>query len=105
MKTSRFAPAKNVYEVDQELGGGELSLSVCPGWEIDLQEKKNKQIKQISGGITRGHGYKSNSTMHDTTNYALDIKLSPPRRLPLGIPIKIAIIVQIQKRAGNDGKR
>ena len=23
--------AKNVYEVDQELGGGELSLSACPG--------------------------------------------------------------------------
>ena len=32
--------AKNVYVVDQELGGGELSLSACAGWGIDLQERK-----------------------------------------------------------------
>ena len=29
-----------MYEVDQALRGGELSLSVCPGWEIDLQKRK-----------------------------------------------------------------
>ena len=31
--------------------------------------------------------------------------LSPPTRLPLGIPIKIAIIKKNRKRAGHDGKR
>ena len=31
--------------------------------------------------------------------------LSPPTRLPLGIPIKIAIIEKNRKRAGDDGKR
>ena len=31
--------------------------------------------------------------------------LSPPQRLPLGIPIKISIIDKNRKRAGNDGKR
>ena len=30
--------------------------------------------------------------------------LSPPRRLPLGIPTKIAIIEKNIKRAGDDGK-
>ena len=29
--TDKKDVAKNVYEVDQELGGGELSLSMCPG--------------------------------------------------------------------------
>ena len=33
-----------MYEVDQALRGGELSLSVCPGWEIDLQKRKELQI-------------------------------------------------------------
>ena len=43
-----------MYEVDQELKGGELSLSVCPGWEIDLQERKKMQIP---GGVPwRGGG-------------------------------------------------
>ena len=37
-----------MYEVDQELKGGELSLSVRPGWEIDLQERKKMQIP---GGV------------------------------------------------------
>ena len=37
-----------MYEVDQALRGGELSLSVCPGWEIDLQERKKMQIP---GGV------------------------------------------------------
>ena len=31
--------------------------------------------------------------------------LSPPQRLPLGSPIKIAIIEKNRKRAGHDGKR
>ena len=31
--------------------------------------------------------------------------LFPPQRLPLGIPIKIAIIRKNRKRAGSDGKR
>ena len=39
-----------MYEVDQALRGGELSLSVCPGWEIDLQKRKKLQIP---GGVPR----------------------------------------------------
>ena len=43
-----------MYEVDQELKGGELSLSVCPEWEKDLQERKKMQIP---GGVPwRGGG-------------------------------------------------
>ena len=42
---------KNVYEVDQELGGRELSISACPRWEIDLQERKEIQIP---GGMPGG---------------------------------------------------
>ena len=62
MKTCRFAfvrikkdVAKRVYEVDQELGGGELSLFVCPGWGIDLPEIKKLQIPEgvpVGGMIT-----------------------------------------------------
>ena len=37
-----------MYEVDQALRGGELSLSVCLGWEIDLQKRKELQIP---GGV------------------------------------------------------
>ena len=43
--------AKNVYKVDQELGGGELSLSA------------RKKKRQIPGGVPGGHGY----TMHYKT--------------------------------------
>ena len=42
-----------MYEVDQALRGGELSLSVCPGWEIDLQKRKELQIP---GGVPWGEG-------------------------------------------------
>ena len=49
--------AKNVYEVYQELGGGELSLSECPG--VGNKPPRNKQKLQIPGGVPgRGHGYK-----------------------------------------------
>ena len=37
---------KIVYEVDQELGGGELSL----GWGIDLRERKNCKCLLGGGG-------------------------------------------------------
>ena len=47
--------AKNVYVVGQKLGGGELSLSACPGVGIDLQKRK---ILQIPGGVPGGDGYK-----------------------------------------------
>ena len=43
---------KNIYEVDQELGGGELSLSACRGWGIDLPPRKKKKLQ-----IPRGGGY------------------------------------------------
>ena len=36
---------------------------------------------------------------------SLGFVLSPPQRLPLGIPIKISIIDKNRKRAGDDGKR
>ena len=53
--TDKKDVANNVYEVDQELGGGELSLFVCPGWGIDLQERKKLQIP---GGVPGGgHDY------------------------------------------------
>ena len=42
--------AKNVYVVDQKLGGGELSLSVCPGGGIDLQEKKKGKYPRVCAG-------------------------------------------------------
>ena len=49
--------AKNVYEVHQELGGGELSLSEYPG--VGNKPPRNKQKLQIPGGVPgRGHGYK-----------------------------------------------
>ena len=38
--TDKKDVAKNVYKVNQELGGGELSLSVFPGVGIDHQERK-----------------------------------------------------------------
>ena len=39
------------------------------------------------------------------TTVSTSLRLSPPQRLPLGIPIKISIIDNNRKRAGNDGKR
>ena len=54
VETSRCAFArnkdvpKNVYEVDQEVGGGELSLSLCPG-------EGNKKIANFRG-CARGWG-------------------------------------------------
>ena len=41
---------KNIYEVDQELGGGELSLSACRGWGIDLPPRKKKKLQIPRGG-------------------------------------------------------
>ena len=37
--------AKNIYEVNRELGGGELSLSTCPGvGNRLLREKKIENL-------------------------------------------------------------
>ena len=50
--------AKNIYMVvDQELGGGELSLSTCPG--VGNRPPRKKKM-QIPGGVPGGHGYKYN---------------------------------------------
>ena len=46
--------AKNVYEVDQELGVGESSLSVCPG------VGNRPPIKKKNATPRGGHGYKYN---------------------------------------------
>ena len=56
MKTCRFAfvdVAKNICEVGQELGGGELSLSTCPGVG-NRPPKKKKEGK--SPGVCPGGG-------------------------------------------------
>ena len=41
----------------------------------------------------------------DQNTFDAILWLSPPQRLPLGIPTKIAIIEKNRKRAGHDGKR
>ena len=53
--------AKNIsVVVDQELGGGELSLSVCPA--VGNRPPTKKKILQIPGGVPgeggRVHGFK-----------------------------------------------
>ena len=56
MKTSRSAFVRkkgvpeNVYEVDKELGGGELSLSMCPGVGNRPPRKKKMQMPGPGGG-------------------------------------------------------
>ena len=67
MKTSRFAFVrnkkmypKNVYEVDQQLGGGVWSLSACPG--VRNKSLRKKKIVNHRRGCARGgggHGDKS----------------------------------------------
>ena len=47
------------YEVNQELGGRELSPSACPGWGIDHQERKKITNGGGGGGYAAwvgGHG-------------------------------------------------
>ena len=54
--------AKNVYEIDQELGGGELPLSTCPGvGNRPARKKKVANAQGYAGGGGGGeHGYMSN---------------------------------------------
>ena len=61
VKTSRFALVRikkmyprNVHEVDLELGGGELSLSACPGVRNRPPRKKTLQIP--GGSLPEGEG-------------------------------------------------
>ena len=44
--------AKNIYEVNQELGGGELSLSACP--RVGNRPLRNKKIKNPWGCVGGG---------------------------------------------------
>ena len=37
--------AKNIYEVNRELGGGELSLSACPG--VGNRPLRKKKIENL----------------------------------------------------------
>ena len=53
------------YEVDQELGGREFSLSACPGVR---NRPPGKKKLQIPGGMPEGHGYKSNWTVWTSVN-------------------------------------
>ena len=49
--TDKKDVAKNVYEVDQELGGRELSLSVCPG----VRNRPPRKKKEVNPrGCARG---------------------------------------------------
>ena len=57
--------AKNVYEIDQELGSGELPLSTCPGVGNRPARKKNKyKSPGGGGGVFGGDGNRSNSNMY-----------------------------------------
>ena len=49
---------KNVCKVDLELGGGELSLSVCPG--VGNRPPRKKKMANTRGCARGGgrHGYK-----------------------------------------------
>ena len=47
---------KYVYEVDQELWGGELSLFACPG--VGNRPPRNKKLANPRG-MPRGHGNRS----------------------------------------------
>ena len=47
----KMYPQKHAYELDQELGGGELSLSTRRGWEIDHQDREKLQMPE---GMPRG---------------------------------------------------
>ena len=59
-----------------------------------LDESSNPRIKRL---------YKE-KTFAPRVFHSVSV-LSPPQRLPLGIPIKISIIEKNRKRAGDDGKR
>ena len=44
--------AKNIYEVNQELGGGELSLSACP--RVGNRPLRKKKIENPWGCVRGG---------------------------------------------------
>ena len=69
--TDKKDVAKNVYKVDLELGGGELSLSVCPGVGNRPPRKKKMANTQgcapgVGGGGARG------AWLQVKLNHALD---------------------------------
>lgn len=45
---------KNVYEIDQELGGGELPLSMCPG--MGNRPARKKKVANSQGYAREGGG-------------------------------------------------
>ena len=53
--------AKNVYEIDQELGGGELPISMCPGVGNRPARKKKVANAQVYAGGGGGGKIKKNS--------------------------------------------
>ena len=46
--------AKNVYEIDQELRGGELPLSMCPG--VGNRPARKKKVANAQGYAGGGGG-------------------------------------------------
>ena len=51
--SKRDVPPKNTHELNQELGGGELYLSVCPG--VGNRQPRKKKIAN-PGGMLGGGG-------------------------------------------------
>ena len=60
--------AKNVYEIDQELGGGELPLSTCPG--VGNRPARKKKVANAQG-YAGGGGGEGGTWLHVKFNQAL----------------------------------
>ena len=90
--------AGGVRETGEERAGSGISMMAGSGREIP----KGK-LPLI---VTAHHPVKeTNPTKFLDFHLTFSKALSPPQRLPLGIPIKISIIEKNRKRAGDDGKR
>ena len=85
-------------ETGEERAGSGISMMAGSGREIP----KGK----LSLIVTAHHPVKeTNPTKFLDFHLMFSKALSPPQRLPLGIPIKISIIEKNRKRVGDDGKR
>ena len=60
--------AKNVYEIDQELGVGNCLFLPAWGWAIDQQERKKLQMPR---GMPGGGGREGGTWLHVKLNQAL----------------------------------
>ena len=60
--------AKNVYEIDQELRGGELPLSMCPG--VGNRPARKKKVANAQG-YAGGGGGEGGTWLHVKLNQVL----------------------------------